>query len=726
MPRSFCLFLLAVTAAAQSTTQSIQGNVTDASGAAIVGARVTITHTATNVSRSVTSNEAGLYSFPLVQVGQYEVKVEMQGFKSETVRGVRVDTAAQVRQDLQLQVGSVTETIEVAANAVTLETENSTVGGVIENKRIIELPLNGRNVTQLAVLVPGVQFGERTGRGDGLGGFPIPGQGFSVTANGQREIHQVVSLDGVDAKDPRIHITNFVPSIEAIEEFKIQTNAYNAEYGFGGGAQVSITMKSGTNDLHGTLFEFVRNDKFDAEHYFLNFERPANLTRNKKDKLRQNQYGLVVSGPLIRNKTFWAFNWESRLVRRELVQETFYPHDEFRRGDFSELLRGTINPATGRLFREPIVIYDPATGEPFTGNIIPASRIHPGMRNVMEKFLPRAEFRGVDPLDNTVRKGIGQPINAHQFFGRLDHHFSERDRVFGRVAIDNSQFDNNFINPHFPVNTPSDVMNVATQWIHAFNQNMINELRVGFNISDDTLLGLHNTDPNFDIDALGIGEYRVVSDGNRKLTRREQGVPQLGFTIGERINGNGLDRMDTIQIGDHLSWIRGKHNFKFGGEVYRVSMERAGANLGQGSIGFGGNETGYNFASFLLGTPATTQTPEGEPATFPRSNRMGFYFHDDWKVTPKLTVNVGLRFDYNGVPRDAKGLWRTVDFPGLGSNVGRGQGYRAPNGEIIPTVIPEFVDERGAIKLFKQDVKFFMPRIGIAYRPRDKWVLRMG
>src|SRR4030095_10691641 len=160
--------------------------------------------------------------------------------------------------------------------------------GVIENKRIIDLPLNGRNVTQLAVLVPGVQFGERTGRGDGLQGFPIPGSGFSVSANGQREIHQVVSLDGVDAKDPRIHITNFVPSIEAIEEFKIQTNAYSAEYGFGGGAVTSITMKSGTNEIRGALFEFLRNDALDAENYFLNFERPPGAERLKKDALRQN------------------------------------------------------------------------------------------------------------------------------------------------------------------------------------------------------------------------------------------------------------------------------------------------------------------------------------------------------------------------------------------------------------------------------------------------------
>src|SRR5262245_14210015 len=366
------MLLMPIMVLAQSTTQSIQGLVTDSTGGVIPGATVVLTNTGTGIPRTVQTNETGNYNFPSVQVGNYELKIEMQGFKGETVKGIRVETAAQVRQDVRLEIGQVSETVEISAAAVTLNTENATVGGVIENKRIIDLPLNGRNMVQLAVLVPGVQFGIRTGTADGLGGFPIPGQGFSVIANGQREIHQFVSLDGVDAKDPRIHITNFVPSIEAIDEFKIQTNAFTAEYGFAGGAHTAITMKSGTNNFHGTLFEFLRNDVFDAENYFLNFELAPGQQRRKKDTLRRNQFGLVLSGPVTipklyngQNKTFWAFNWESRRERIEAVREVWWPNDAFRSGDFSELLRGTINPATGRLFRNPIIIYDPYTGEPF-------------------------------------------------------------------------------------------------------------------------------------------------------------------------------------------------------------------------------------------------------------------------------------------------------------------------------------------------------------------------
>ncbi len=709
----------------QSTTQTIEGLVTDSTGAVIGGAKVTITNVATGVTNTVQTNATGGYTFALVPVGNYNVRVEMSGFKTDEVKGLRVETAAQVRQDFQLQVGAVSETVEVAASSVLLNTETANVGGVIENKRIIELPLNGRNVVSLAVLIPGVQFGERTGRGDGLGGFPIPGAGFSVSANGVRETFQVVSLDGVDAKDPRIHITNFVPSVEALEEFKIQTNAYSAEYGFGGGAVVNMTMKSGTNGLHGTLFEFLRNDKLDAEDYFLNFGTAPGAARNPKNKLRRNQFGVVVSGPLIRNKTFWAFNWEARREVVGSVQSAWLPEDQFRAGNFAELLTPPVNPATGRLIRNPILIYDPYTGQPFPGNIIPQNRIHAGAKNVIDKFLPHADFQQLDPLDFTVRKAIDQPVNTNQYYGRVDHYFSDKDRIFGRIAIDWSRTDNNYINPNFPVYTPSHVGNLATQWVHTFSQNVINEARFGFNISNDTLTSLHNQG-NFDVDSLGIGEFRQPNDGNRKLTPREQGVPILGFTIGERINGNGLDRMNTYQFGDHLSILKGKHTLKMGAEVYRISMERAGANLAQGSIGFSGNETGLDFASFLMGLPNSTQTPEGEPQTFPRATRMAGYVNDDWKVTPRLTVNLGLRYDYVGVPSDSKGLWRTFDFVGEGQDAGRGKGYQTSTGRTIPTVYPATVDSNGAVKLWDQKIGFFMPRVGIAYRPSEKWVVRMG
>jgi hypothetical protein len=726
----FIALIVCAICAGQSTVQSIQGIVTDSSGAVVVGARVTATEINTGVVRTVTTNETGNYTVPLLPVGDYDLKVEMQGFKAEVVTNIRVETAAQVRQNFALAVGNVTETVEVSASAMLLNTENATVGGVIENKRIIELPLNGRNVQNLAVLVPGVQFGERTGRADGSGGFPIPGQGFSVSANGQRETFQVVSLDGVDAKDPRVHTANFVPSIEAIEEFKIQTNAYSAEYGFGGGAQVTITMKSGTNSLHGTLFEFLRNDAFDAENYFLNFELAPGATRAKKNTLRRNQFGFVVSGPIWKNKTFWAANWEARRERVGIVQTATFPLDAFRVGDFSQLLAGTINPQTGRLYRQPIVIYDPVSGDPFPNNVIPQNRLHPGALNVLEKYVPRASFVQTDPLDFTARAAVNQPVNTNTYFGRVDHYFGDNDRVFGRLAMDRSGLTVTNINPNLPVFRDQQVNNLATAWIHTFNQSTVNEVRVGFNITNDLTRNPRTDDESFDMDAIGVGQFRIFSDGSRKLTPREHGIPNMSglpFTMQELTAGNGYDEMDTIQIGNHLSLIRGKHNLRFGGEVYRASMERGAANLEEGRLTFSANETGYGLASFLLGYPNSSESPEGLPLTFPRATRFGAYIQDDWKVSSRLTLNLGLRFDYVGVPSDAQGLWRTLDFPGDGGGVeGRGKGFTTPTGAVIPTVFPGEVNENGAVKLFKQRVRFFMPRVGIAYRPWDKWVFRAG
>jgi hypothetical protein len=711
---------------AQSSTQSIEGLVTDTSGAIVANAKVTITNTATGVTSSVFTNTTGNYTFPLVPVGDYNVKTELSGFKAEEVRGLRVDTAAQVRQDFQLQIGAVSETVEVKATSGGLDTETANVGGVIENKRIIELPLNGRNVVSLAVLVPGVQFGSRTGLGDGLSAsFPIPGAGFSVTANGVRETFQVVSLDGTDAKDPRIHITNFVPSVEALEEFRIQTNAYSAENGFGGGAVVNMTMKSGTNSLHGTLFEFLRNDKFDAEDYFLNLGVAPGAARSPKNRLRRNQFGVVAGGPLKRNKTFWSFDYESRREIVGTVLTAWFPEDVFRAGDFSQLLKPPINPATGKIVRAPIIIFDAYTGIPFPNNIIPPTRIDPGAKNVINKFLPHADFQQIDPLDFTTRKSINQPITTNQYFGKVDHYFRQSDRIFGRIAVDRSEYDNNTINPNFPVFTPSHVTNFASQWVHTFNQNTINEFRFGFNISTDTLTDLHNTG-NFDVDSLGIGQFRAVKDGNRPLTAREQGVPTMGFTIGDRVNGNGLDRMNTYQFGDHVSLFKGKHSLKAGVEVYRISMSRAGANAAQGAINFSATESGLDFASLLLGLPDNTLSPEGEPQTFPRATRVGAYVSDEWKVSPRLTANLGLRWDYIGVPSDAKGLWRTFDIPGYGTDVGRGKGYQTADGRTIPTIYPSTVDANGAVKLWKQSPGFFMPRVGLAYRPTEKWVVRVG
>src|SRR5260221_12127438 len=597
---ALCLAAIVFDGRAQTTATEILGVVTDSSGSVVAGAKITITRVATGQRLERITNQAGEYTFPLIEIGEYTLRAEMQGFRSQAVTGLKVETQQKARVDVVLEVGAVTETVEVAAAGAVLETENSAVGQVIENKRVADLPLNGRNLIHRAEMVPGVQYGSRRGGADGQGGFPIPGGGMSVISNGQREVHQSITLDGVESIMPLYNISTFTPSIDAVEEFKVQTGSYSAEFGQSSGARVEVSMKSGTNKFHGMGWEFIRNDALDAENYFLNFERPVSAGRLKKDRLRRNQFGGFASGPVVKNRTFWSFNYEERRQTQEAVSTAWGPAQDFRKGDFSLLLNPPVNPATGRAVRAPIVIYDALTGVPFSGNIIPASRLHPGTQNVIDKYLPQPDFRQLDPLDFTVSRAVPSIISARQYFGRLDHSVTSKDKVFGRFSIDKSDWVANQINPNFPENRISDAYNIATQWIHTFNANVLHEFRFGINNWGDNYIN-PRSNSTFDVDSLGIGKFRVATDGNRKFTPAETGIPGIGFTIGD-LNGR-TDDTYSYQIADNLSVVHGKHTLKTGLLIVHAAMDRRAANLTRGALAFSANESGLDFASFLLGYP---------------------------------------------------------------------------------------------------------------------------
>ena len=282
-----------------TVSTEILGLVTDPTGAVIPGATITAHRKATGDVRTTTTNETGNYVFPLLDIGEYEVSCSAVGFKTEVRRGIELQLQQKARIDFQMQVGDQVETVEIRGGRPLLRTEDATLGSVIEAKRVVELPLNGRNFSQLATLMPGVTLGTSRIGTSGQGGTPIPGQTVQIASNGQRDIQQHITMDGVVATEPRINTMSFTPSIEAIEEFKVQSAVYSAEYGFNSGAQVNVAIKSGTNSLHGTVFEFVRNDQFDARGFFLAPGQPKNW-------LRRNQYGVVVSGPIVGGSNFLA------------------------------------------------------------------------------------------------------------------------------------------------------------------------------------------------------------------------------------------------------------------------------------------------------------------------------------------------------------------------------------------------------------------------------------
>jgi hypothetical protein len=661
--------------------------------------------------------------FPLIEIGEYTVTLSASGFKTEERRGILVQLQQKARVDFQLTLGQTTETVEVVASAVSLKTEDAAVGNVIDNKRVVELPLNGRNVAGLAVLVPGVQFGIRMGLdGQGASGFPIPGSIVAISANGQREVNQQITLDGVIATEPRINTMVFTPSIDAIEEFKVQTSSYSAEYGQNNGAIIQIALKSGTNRFRGTVYEFVRNDAFDASDYFLNFQLPPGAARSPKNRLRRNQFGIFTSGPVHvpklyqgRDKTFWSFNYEGRRETLESVQEAFWFPEAFRRGDFSALLTPPLRD--GRPLRAPIIIYDPLTGEPFrdmTGritNIIPASRINRNAQNFVNTYQPLPMFQPEDPLDINARGSVPNTIGSNQFFWRIDHQISSHDKVFVRYAADRSNYTNRVLNPNFLTFTDSRATNIAVQHVHIFSPTVLNEFRYGLNKADDEFRN-PRTNTDFDLDSLGIGQFRVATDGNRKLTPSEVGIPTT-LIGGDRDLGNGYDFNTVHQVADNFSIARRSHNLKMGIEYRWIGLDRAGGNTKRGAVGC--CEGGYSLAGWLLGYPSSSTTGEGSAPMEARQNRWSAYILDDWKASRKLTVNVGLRWDYFLPPVDRLGGWRSLRLDILSE---------AADGRRLPTLIP--TPGTANFSFYDRENRFFMPRLGLAYRATEKWVVRSG
>jgi len=709
----FCAFCSSVSA--QTTSTTILGTVTDPTGAVLPGVKLTVVNTRTGVKREDVTSSTGDFSFPLLDVGVYDLIVDAKGFKQEIRRNLVLEINEKVRADFVLQIGTTDERVEVTAEAATLRTDDATLGQTVEQRRVAELPLNNRNLGALATLQPGVQYGPRSGP-DGQGfnqrqgahGVPIPGVGLSFVANGQRETNEHGTLDGVVATEARVNTIPFSPSVEAVQEFRVLSGSYSAEYGFNAGAQVVIVTKSGGNVWHGSLFEFIRNDIFDAENFFQNYFNAPGAPRSEKDSLRQNNFGGVLTGPFGipkiyggKNKTFFMANYEARIRRQgRFAQTANQPPLAFRRGDFSSLSTPIIDPLS-------------PTGAAFPGNIIPDGRISAAAKEIM-KFWPEPQLNNPNPLVGFNFIGFeNRSIDDHQVFFRLDHNISENDKLTGRYAFNDVTY--NVIpgnNPNFSYFVEGRNQNVGLAWIHIFNPGLINEVRYGYNRSvDDTLNARANTD--FDVEAIGLTGFRVLNDGNRKLTSRETGLPTIsvqGFSqLAEQDGGNGFDFNNLHQVSDNLTLSHGSHNLKFGFDFRRVALFRGAANVPRGGLNFNGDLAGTGFAAFLLGYPSNSITPEGLPLTDVRQNRMAFYGLTDWKATRKLTINLGLRWEYNSSAIDVQGLWRSLSFEQLTDG--------------LPTLIPAIGTP---FEFYPAPKDLFMPRLGLAYRWSDNWVMRAG
>src|SRR5437016_515960 len=411
-----CVVLLTVLPALAQTQASISGVVHDSTGAVIPGVTVTVTNPATNFNRSAISNESGVYNFPSLQPGQYDIKVELPGFRTITQKDVELQVQQSARIDFTLQVGEVSQTVEVSGAAALIATENATVGTVIENKRIIEMPLNGRNFLQLASLSPNVSYGFTTaGQEDQRQGGSRAAQNISVA--GQRSAFNHFTLDGVENTDVNFNTYVILPSIEALQEFKVQTGIFPAEFGRAT-TQINVSTKPGTNQFRGTVFEFLRNDKLDAKQYAFAGERP-------KDPFKWNQYGFALGGPVWlpkiyngKDRLFFMSNFEGFKERRLSRKLFTVPSVKMRNGDFSEV---------------STPIYDPVNRtQQFPGNVIPRDRFHPLSVKLLE-FYPAPNLNpGLVPFNYEAT--LNRRADKDQSIQRVDFVESSKSNWFGRYS----------------------------------------------------------------------------------------------------------------------------------------------------------------------------------------------------------------------------------------------------------------------------------------------------
>jgi len=747
---SCLLACLALAPAAAQTFGEITGEVRDPTGAVITGASVTLTNVGTNATRSTESNNVGLYAFPAVPPGQYTVKAEKQGFKTYTRTGIQIQVELRARLDIDMQVGQLTEIVEVSGQAPLLTSENATVGTVIENRRIVELPLNGRNYLQLVALAPNVSFG-----------FPSAGQAGSrqggirsdqsISVAGQRAQFNRFTLDGVENTDPNFNTFVVLPSVDALEEFKVQSGVYPAEFGRGA-TQINVSTKAGTNNYHGTVFSFVRNDRLDAKNYAFTAARPP------KDPFKWNQFGFTVGGPVSipklfngKDKLFFMANYEWFRQRRNVQSVYSLPSAVMQGGDFSEITRlATTNPVYSSGIYNPrsrVQQGSTVTATLFDNNRIPASQISPISRQLLE-FFPTPNLANPNLANNFV-KGAGRPINRDQFISRMDFVESSKSQWNARY----SWGDENQLSEFLKLNGEAVITNfnqyMATN-TRVLSNTMVNEVRFGYT-------QFYNTaGPELAFTRDVVGELKIP--GLASGPPVQWGIPNISLQGVYSGFGNGSEgpyenNNSALQIIENLSWVRGKHSFKFGGEVRNDHYNQIGNQFPRGQFTFQRNatnnltvsgRTGDPFADFLLGETFQAEAAVSIADAKFRSTGFAFYFDDTWKVTQKVTLNFGLRYEltppwedqtgtlFNGiVPFDVR---TTIAAPNVANRAEypffQRQGAARQNCyEGISLRWPDIATRcDGALgnRLVGVDKNDFAPRLGITWAVADKWVIRTG
>ena len=624
----------------QGLQNSITGEVRDPSGAVVVNASVTAKNVATNVSTPVHTNEVGGYTVLGLVVGEYNVTAEAPGMQAVVRRGVIVQANRAVRVDFALPVGQVSQSVDVTSSAsdVIIRTEDSATGLVISQQQVDNLPIEGRDFVSMVQIAPGANEAQ-PGNQNSLGRT----QSMNLSVNGQRMFDNNYLLDGVSMIAGFVNGSTFVPSLEALQEISVQTGQYSAAYGTYSGAQVDMIVKSGTNQLHGSLYDFLRNNDLNARQFFDQGAPPA---------FRFNQFGATMGGPVLlpklyngRNRTFFFFSYEGDRTRQLTTGQGTDASSAMRGGDFSVLLPKT-------------VIKDPYGGQPFPGNVIPSTRIAPQAVALMQYTpLPNLPGQSLNFINTASAKD-----DESQYIGRIDEKISDKDALFFRAADRDAYLKNVTINPNFKsLSYPSNADYVLSE-TRVFSATVENEARLSYiRESTPTKTGREgaNIDPlrDFGITGLNFSNPLIV------------GIPTASISgymgTGENFANPRLLFSDPA-FQDSLFIRRNKHSLHVGGDFSRWRQDSYAVNASnQGSFTFSGQLSGNAFADFVLGLPYSTTNTEYLTEVSLHQKHASAYIQDDWRILPNLTLNLGLRYEYAGSYTDLLGDARNFNWQTL-------------------------------------------------------------
>lgn len=645
-------------------TGTILGTVLDESNAAVPGATVVVGNSLTGESRTVTSDASGNYIVTALPVGQYKVEVRLDGFKTFVATGIGLEVNQNLRLDARLVVGAVSESVEVTTEAAQVDSYQTQIGAVVDTNRVNDLPLNGRNVYDLAITLPGVSNTNFNTVSSNAGAY--------LNVNGSRTRQSTFMLDGAFNNDLFRNSGNSSPNPDAVQEFRLITSNFNAEFGRSPGAVFNVVLKSGTNAFHGSAFEFLRNDKLNARPFF----QPT------VPQLRQNQYGFSAGGPVIRNKTFFFGSFQGLKIRSNaFVNSATPPTAAERTGDFSAAAAS----------QRPV---DPLTGKPFANARIPTARIDTVAANIMERYVPLP-----NTADNRLEASGSSKDNENQYLVKIDHMLNSNHKVYGSVFWINGSsyepFPSSTQIPNYANNsTKYRQRNVVISHDWIVSPTMLNQAQFSWNNRDTPIVDefSHSWSDYGSNVTLGAGPPRP---------------PQI-FVNGRwqmgTFGANG-QMQQTYSASNTFTATLGSHTVKAGGWYMRGKFDEIGNWLGAGQVRFTGNFTKNTLADFMLGEAASFRQNNGLARVF-RSNSLHAFVQDDWRVSSRVTLNLGMRYEINMPLVSTTDELATFRF-----NVQSTTIPKAPLGQL-------FYGDKGIPRgMAKSDFNNFAPRVGIAYDP---------